>query len=80
MKISLVEDWRELHKKSTVIAASLFAAIAAFGPSLIDAWNMFPPELKAALPAGTARWVATAGFVLMVLFRYTKCEKKNDQV
>jgi len=77
--IRMAEGWKSLHKKSTVIAASAFAAVTAFGPSLIDAWNMVPPDLKAALPEGTARWVSTAAFVLLIFFRYTKIEKKDDQ-
>lgn len=78
MKISLADNWRELHKRSTVIAASAFAALTAFGPMLIDAWNMVPSDLKAALPEGTARWVSVTAFVLMIFFRYTKIERKKE--
>jgi hypothetical protein len=54
-----------------VIAAGAFASITAFGPSLIDAWNAVPPDLKAYLPQGAARWVSVTAFVLMIFFRYT---------
>jgi hypothetical protein len=78
MKIALADNWRELHKRSTVIAASAFAALTAFGPTLIDAWNMVPSDLKAALPEGTARWVSVTAFLLMIFFRYTKIERKKE--
>ena len=79
MKITLADNWRQLHKRGTVIAAGAFAAITAFGPSLIDAWNAVPPDLKAALPQGTARYVSTAAFVLMIFVRYTaiRCDPKG---
>ncbi|ARP86307.1 DUF7940 domain-containing protein [Bordetella genomosp. 9] len=76
-RIRLVEGWQELHKASSVIAASFFAALYALGPTLIDAWNMVPSDLKAALPEGAARWLSIAAFVLLVLFRYTKIERKK---
>lgn len=80
MKITLADNWRQLHKRGTVIVAGAFAAITAFGPSLIDAWNAVPPDLKAALPQGTARYVSTAAFVLMIFVRYTaiRREPKGD--
>lgn len=77
-RIRLVDDWKGLHKKSTVIAASFFTALYGFGPSLVEAWNMVPSDLKAMLPDGMARWIAVASFVLLVLFRYTKIERKQD--
>ncbi|WP_137924661.1 hypothetical protein [Cupriavidus sp. 2SB] len=77
MKISLADNWRQLHKKGTVILASFFAAVTAFGPTLVDTWNMMPQDLKSALPEGTARWVSTAAFVLVIFVRYTSIRKKD---
>lgn len=77
MKLTLADNWRELHKKGTVILASFFAAITAFGPTLVDTWNLMPQDLKAALPEGTARWVSTAAFVLVIFVRYTSIRKRD---
>lgn len=77
MKLGLAENWRQLHKKGTVILASFFAALTAFGPTLVDTWNLMPQDLKAALPEGTARWVSTVAFLLVVIVRYTTLRKKD---
>jgi hypothetical protein len=77
MKLALADNWRQLHKRGTVIVAGTFAAITAFGPSLIDAWNAVPPDLKQALPEGTARYVSTAAFVLMIFVRYTTIRRDS---
>jgi hypothetical protein len=74
-RIRLADNWRDLHRKSTVIAGTTFAAITGFGPTLLDAWHALPDDLKSALPEGTARWVSMAAFVLMIGFRYTKIER-----
>ncbi|RAS11260.1 hypothetical protein [Cupriavidus alkaliphilus] len=37
MKLTMADGWKQLHRKGTVIVASLFAAITAFGPTLLDA-------------------------------------------
>lgn len=76
-RIRLVDGWQDLHKKSTVIAASGFAALYALGPVLIEVWNQMPQDLKDALPGGAARWISVAAFLLMIAFRYTKIEKKE---
>ena len=79
MKLGLADNWRQLHKRGTVIVAGAFAAITAFGPSLIDAWNAVPPDLKSALPEGTARYVSTAAFLLMIFVRYTTIRRDSTK-
>lgn len=80
MKLTLAENWRELHKRGTVILAAIFAAITGFGPTLLDAWNSIPPDLKAALPEGTARYVSSAAFLLMIVVRYTSVRRAPKEV
>lgn len=77
MKLSLAPNWRELHKKGTVLLASFCAAVTAFGPTLVDTWNLMPSDLKEALPEGTARWVSTAAFLLLIVVRYTSVRRKE---
>lgn len=76
-RIGLADGWRQLHKRGTVVLASVCAAVTAFGPTLIDTWNLMPPDLKAALPEGTARWVSTAAFLLLIVVRYTSVRRKE---
>lgn len=78
-RITLADGWRRLHTKGTVIVASAFAALTAFGPTLIDTWNLLPSDLKEALPEGTARWVSTAAFLLIVVVRYTALRPRADE-
>ncbi|MHC8372812.1 DUF7940 domain-containing protein [Pseudomonas sp. MDT1-85] len=75
MKLTLVDNWRTLHKRGTVIISAACAAITAFGPSLINAWNTMPPDLKAALPQGTERYVSLAVFLLLIIGRYTTVKR-----
>lgn len=79
MKLTLADGWKQLHKKGTVILASLCAAITAFGPTLIDTWNLMPQDLKSALPEGTARWVSTAAFLLLIVVRYTSLRRREKE-
>ncbi len=77
MKITLADNWRQLHKKGTVIFATLCAAVTAFGPSIIDAWNMMPPDMKGWLPQEWTRYLAIAAFVFTIVIRYTTIRKKE---
>lgn len=79
MKLTLADGWKQLHKKGTVILASFCAAVTAFGPTLIDTWNLMPQDLKSALPEGTARWVSTAAFLLLIVVRYTALRRRDKE-
>lgn len=80
MKITLANNWRQIHKKGTVIFASFCAAITAFGPSIIDAWSALPSDLKAWLPRDWGRYLAIAAFLLTVVIRYTSIRGKDREV
>jgi hypothetical protein len=77
MKITLADNWRSLHKRGTVILGLVFTALTGFGPSIVQAWNFIPADMKAALPAGVARYATMAAFALMVLVRYTSVQKTD---
>lgn len=70
MKLSITNE-SELYKKSSVILSSVFALITAIGPTVLEAFNAMPPELRSALPEGPARWVATTAFVIIIIARIT---------
>jgi hypothetical protein len=78
MKLTLADNWRQLHKKGTVIFASLCAMITAFGPSIIDAWNALPPDLKGWLPQGISRYMAIGAFLLTIIIRYTAVRRQDE--
>lgn len=79
LRLSMADNWKQLHKRGTVILASVCAAVTAFGPTLVDTWNLMPQDLKAALPEGTARWVSTAAFVLLIVVRYTALRPREGK-
>lgn len=71
MKIEVTADAAEVHKKSSTWLTIAFALITAVGPTIVDAWNFLPDDLKAALPEGAARWAATAAFLVLLVAKYT---------
>ena len=77
MKLKLIDEWRQAHKFSSVRLSGLMAVMLGAGPALLDAWREIPDDLKEALPHGWARWIATAGFVLVTLARMTRVEKAD---
>lgn len=79
MKLTLADNWRQLHRKGTVIFATLCAALTAFGPSIIEAWNMMPPDMKGWLPPEWGRYLAIAAFVLTIVIRYTALRRKDKE-
>lgn len=79
MKLTLADNWKTLHRKGTVIFASLCAALTAFGPSIIEAWNMMPPDMKQWLPQEWGRYLAIAAFLLTILIRYTALRRKDKE-
>ena len=76
-KIGMADGWRRLHTKGTVVLSGGFALLTAFGPSIIDAWNSMPPDLKALLPQGVQRYAALAAFLLILVVRYLAVRKKG---
>lgn len=77
-KLGLAENWRLLHRKGTVIAASIFTTVMGLGPFLAQAWNTMPAELKAVLPQNVQQWIAYVMFGLtFIALRYTAVRKKE---
>ncbi|KVR27846.1 hypothetical protein WK15_11845 [Burkholderia ubonensis] len=71
-KITLADDWKRLHRRGTVILSSALAAISAFGPTLRDAWQGMPDDLKTIIPAHVQQGIGYAIlFASIVAVRYT---------
>jgi len=78
MKLTLADNWRQLHRKGTVIAGTLFTMVMGTGPLLVQAWGAMPPELKAVIPQNIQQWIAYTMFGLTFLaLRYTTIRKKD---
>lgn len=72
-----IEGIGRAWRLASVQLSALFAAIFAIGPELIHAWAFVPESLRAALPEGTARWVAAGAFGLVLLGRVFKLAPKD---
>lgn len=80
MKLRMIDEWRSAHTFASVRVGAFFAALFGVGPSLISAWGLLPDDLKAQLPQGWSRVVATAGFMLVALARVFTTDKGADDV
>jgi len=79
-RIGLADNWRRLHRKSTVIAGVLFTTVMSTGPLLSQAWGAMPAELKAVIPQNVQQWIAYTMFGLTFLaLRYTALRKKEKE-
>lgn len=74
----LVDDWKEGWRWASVQISTFAAILFGFGPDLIASWGALPSDLKLALPEGTARWVSSIAFVLVIIGRLTTKKPKYD--
>ncbi|MDE4918338.1 hypothetical protein ACUXAV_000378 [Cupriavidus metallidurans] len=80
MKFTLADNWRQLHRKGTVIAGATFTAVMGLGPLLVQAWSAMPPELKAVIPQNVQQWIAYTMFGLTFLaLRYTSVRRRDEE-
>lgn len=65
-----------------LIGAAISAFVIAYPNAAIDAWNNFPPDLKAVIPA---HWISVISMVLLVAslaaraVKQTALQSKKDQ-
>lgn len=78
MTLRLIDEWRDAHRFASVRMSALMATLFAIGPSLLESWSALPDDLKAQLPQGWARAIATTGFVLVLLARITTIEERRN--
>lgn len=77
-KIGLADNWRQLHKKGTVILGCVFTTFMGFGPLLVQAWSSMPAELKAVIPQNVQQWIAYTMLGMTIIgLRYTAVRKKD---
>lgn len=77
----LIDDWKQAHKKLSVIVAAIGAAITgfllAFPDAALQAWNLLPPDLKNYLPSGLMPKVSFGLFVLSIVGRLLRQSDKT---
>jgi len=78
MSIRLIDEWRQAHTFASVRVSAAFATVFGLGPTLVSAWGALPDDLKQQLPQGWARFIAVAGFVLVLLARIFTIDKTGD--
>ncbi|CAG9252422.1 conserved hypothetical protein [Burkholderia diffusa] len=79
MKLRFIDDWRRAHHFGSVQLSGALALLFGAGPALFSAWGMVPDDLKASLPHGWSRWIATSGFVLVAAARVLQFDRgKGD--
>ncbi|KVS50714.1 hypothetical protein WK39_28040 [Burkholderia cepacia] len=79
MKLKLIDNWQHAHHFGSVQLSGVMALVFGAGPALFSAWGAVPDDLKASLPQGWARWIATGGFVLVVAARVLQFDRgKGD--
>ena len=70
MKISLTNE-QGVYKKSSFILSSVFSFITAFGPWILQSWEIMPEGMKEVLPTGVSQVIATIAFLVIAVGRYT---------
>jgi hypothetical protein len=74
MRLRLIDDIRHAPKFASLHVSGAMALLCGAGPALFDAWSRLPDDLKASLPHGWARVIATGGFLLVMLARVVQID------
>lgn len=80
VQIRMADNWKELHRRSSVRLSALVAAMASIGPEIVKTWAVIPDDLKAILPTSLKQ---TLGYAILALsfiaLRYTVIERKPKE-
>lgn len=86
LKLKLISDiglfFHFWSVRLDLIGVAVSGFIIAYPNAAIDAWNQFPPDLKAAIPQ---HWINVISIVLLVAsltargMKQTKLESKRDE-
>lgn len=91
LKITLAEDWKRLHKCGTVIWSATLGVLSAagpfirdnvtaLGPTLRQAWQAVPDDLKAIVPAHAQQAIAYAIlFGSIIAVRYASVNRSKPE-
>lgn len=77
-RLRRISDWARMHRLGSVQLAGGFAVLFGIGPDLLRTWAFMPDDLKNSLPHGAGRWVAVAAFLLTLLGRVFRLERKDE--
>ena len=76
--IKLVDDWRQAHHFASIQISVVMVFFNSAGISIFSAWNMIPEDLRAMLPNGWGRFIATIPFVLIAVTRIFEFRGKPE--
>lgn len=80
MRLRLIDDIRQAPKFASLHVSGAMALLCGAGPAVFDAWSRVPDDLRASLPHGWARLIATGGFLLVMLARVVQLECDPKEV
>jgi hypothetical protein len=81
-RVSLAQGWQKLHKRGSVLFATVMAALSFMGPQIQQWWNNIPTDIKALIPENGQRAIAYGIlFLTFVAIRYTSVRRidREDQ-
>jgi len=75
-ELRLADNWRELHKRGTVVYTGVLGAVSALGPVIREAWRGMPDDLKSVIPAHVQQAIAyTILFATIIGVRYASVRR-----
>lgn len=83
-RLRLIAGWRQAWRFASIqlalIGSALCALATAFPDAILFAWNMVPPDLKAAIPARFVPLIGVALFVLSIFARIVHQPKTQAKI
>lgn len=83
VKIALIDDWRLFWRfwsvRLGIIGTAITGVLVASPDAALYAWNMLPPDLKAAIPERYVPLIGVGVFVLSMFARVVKQKRPDDK-
>jgi len=80
IRICLADEWRTLHKRSSVIFSGFVGVVAPLGPVLRETWRSMPDDLKMVIPHSVQQGISyTILAATFVALRYTTIQRTDGK-
>lgn len=81
--MKLIEDWKQAHKKFSVIISSagalLMSVFTLWPDSILTLWSVMPVEVRALIPEQLATGIAAFIFIMTAISRVIKQGGENGK-